>query len=133
MIQPYQKHSIYRAKHWETKGNNHPYHSRGYQDNSHTMVGNTTRIIQIQWGNNNKPLLYHHSLTILRNNLPLLFLSRIKDRLRNYPNSTINQSRIWEPHLAMDKVWHINTGTPHSLHNPFLHCATHVNNNCLLI
>ncbi|MGZ3646584.1 MAG: hypothetical protein ACXVCM_22365, partial [Ktedonobacteraceae bacterium] len=40
--------SVYRAKHWETKGYNRPRHSRSNQDNkSHTMDGNMTRISQI--------------------------------------------------------------------------------------
>jgi hypothetical protein len=127
------KHSTHRARHWETKGNNHPYHNRGRQDNhnNHTMVGNMTRIIQVPEYSN--LLLNHYSLTILRNNNPLSISSRFRGKCHNYPNSTSNQSRIWEPHLAMGKVWNINTLTHLSLLNPFNNCARHVYNNCVRI
>src|SRR6266567_5625305 len=104
------KHSTYRAKHWETKGYNHPYRGRGKQDNkSHTMDGNTTRISQVQKSNNSKLLLYHHSLTTLRSNNIQSTRSRPKEHLHKYRSTTSNLYRIWEPHLVMDKVWNINT------------------------
>ena len=79
------------------------------------------------------PLLYRHSLTTLRSNNPLTIPSRFRGKRHNYLNSTSNQSRTWEPHLAMVKAWNINTLTRLSLLNLCRNCARHVYNNCVRI
>src|ERR1700687_4198975 len=99
------KHSTYRAKHWETKGYNHPHLCRGNRDNkSHTMDGNTTRISRIQFSNNSKPLLYRLSLTILRSNSIQPTRRRLRVHLYKYHNSTSSLYRIWAPHWVMGRV-----------------------------